>query len=228
MEQRNYVLEILVNGKPIKEYPHKGSTYVEGRKSSEYTLRVKNNSSERVAAIITVDGLSVMDGKVGDYNSGGYIVPAFSHIDIPGWRLDNSKVAKFLFAAIDKAYAAQMGKPTNIGVIGCAIFKEKREYPIFSFCDTVLYRKSGPSHEKGVARGIGTGFGDKVEHRVTTVEFDRQSNPDMVMSIYYKDIAGLKAIGVNLKPIAEIVKPNPFPMKETGCTPPPGWNKRVR
>jgi hypothetical protein len=215
--------EILVNGHPIKQYPHHGETFVEGRKGSEYTLRVTNNTCGRVEAVVTVDGLSVMNGKEGSFNIGGYLVPAYGHIDIPGWRLDNSSVAKFLFSEMDQAYASLMGKPSNIGVIGCAIFKEKPKMPVFR--DAVLYSLSpmrGGTETFG-SKGIGTGFGERTEHRVREVEFERATHmPAEIIAIRYMERQDLVALGINLKPTVGVAKINPFP-GEVGCPVPPGW-----
>lgn len=124
-----YDVSILVHGKPIKTYSDSktGRVFVEGRKGSNFTLRVRNFTGSRVLAVVTVDGLSVMDGNPGDWNSGGYIVPAWGKIEIPGWRLDNDNVAKFEFAGKKQSYSKQSGEGTaNCGVIGVAIFKEKQ------------------------------------------------------------------------------------------------------
>jgi hypothetical protein len=80
----------------------------------------------QVLAVPTVDGLSVMNGEPGSYDSGGYVVPAMSLIKIPGWRKDDKKVAKFYFSGIDKSYAAKTENDKgNVGVIGCAFFAQK-------------------------------------------------------------------------------------------------------
>ncbi len=120
-----FELDIFVHGHRVDEFVHEGETYIEGRNKSEYKLRFRNNTSQRVLAIVSVDGLSVMDGKEARLNSGGYVVGPRDFIDIPGWRLNDSEVAKFIFGRHSDSYAAKMDKPTNIGVIGCVVFEEK-------------------------------------------------------------------------------------------------------
>jgi len=67
-----------------------------------------------------------MDGKLADSDSNGYIVNGFSSLTIPGWRLDNSKVAQFFFEdQKGQGYAAQTDQGGNEGVIGLMVFQEK-------------------------------------------------------------------------------------------------------
>lgn len=140
MQQGEFTFDVLVHGRSIREYPHQGRTYVEGRKGSEYILRVHNQSSGRVLAVVTVDGLSVMDGSDGGFDGRGYVVAAFSYVRIPGWRLDNDEVAKFVFGSKPASYAAQTGRPQNVGVIGCAVFREvKPPEPTVIYRDRYVY-----------------------------------------------------------------------------------------
>jgi len=143
----NYEFDVLIHGKSTTKYAHKGRYYLEGRPGSEFTLLVRNNTGSRVLAVMTVDGLSVMDGKKGSIEGKGYIVDPFQTLKIPGWRLDDDDVAKFVFAGKGKAYAAKKGDSRNIGVIGCAIFEEDTPayhfYPSSSITFTPLtYRGS--------------------------------------------------------------------------------------
>lgn len=121
----NFEVAVLVHNRRVREFTHDGEIYIEGRDGQSYKVRVINSSDRRILAVVSVDGLSVMDGKEARLRSGGYVIDPHGHIDIPGWRLDNSAVAKFVFGDADASYAAKMGKRTNIGVIGCAIFEEK-------------------------------------------------------------------------------------------------------
>lgn len=126
MRHGSYELEVLVHGKSVHEYPHEGKFYIEGKKGSEFTLRFHNRSSERSLAVLSVDGLSIMDGKDCSFDSGGYVLEPYSKVDVPGWRLDMEKIAKFFFNSNEGSYAAAQGKPRNVGVIGCAVFREKQ------------------------------------------------------------------------------------------------------
>ena len=125
----NYEVDVLVNGRPIRQFNHKGDVFVEGRKGSEFELKFTNNTWGRVEIVASVDGLSVMDGEECGTNSSGYLVPARQSIVIPGWRLDNSNVAKFVFKGKNKSYSAKSGHGTsNVGAVGFMVFEEKVSY----------------------------------------------------------------------------------------------------
>lgn len=141
-------VDVCVHGTPVREYQHNGQLWIEGRKNSDFSIRVKNLTGRRILVVGSVDGLSIMDGKEADYDKGGYILRPFERFDIPGWRLSNDEVAKFFFNKSGKAYAAQMGKPRNIGVIGFAMFHEKYQPPIIRshFCSGAAPR-GGDEHQ---------------------------------------------------------------------------------
>jgi len=126
MIKDNYELEVLVNGKPVKEYLHDGKFYIEGKKGTKYNLRIKNNGYSRILVVPSVDGLNVISGKVSSTKDRGYIVEGNSSVTIDGWRTSNREVAEFFFSESDKSYGSKKGKDNNLGVIGCAVFKEKQ------------------------------------------------------------------------------------------------------
>lgn len=125
MIKSSYEVEILVNGKPLKEYVHDGKLYIEGREGTKFSLRVRNNSAQRKLFIPSIDGLSVMDGKDASFDSSGYIVQPYSTLTIDGWRTSNKEVAEFFFSSPNDSYGKKKGKGNNLGVIGCAVFGEK-------------------------------------------------------------------------------------------------------
>jgi hypothetical protein len=126
MMQNGIGFRILVRDVPITEYHHTdGQIYVEGRHGSPYEIEVTNGRSTRIAAVISVDGLSIMDGTTASATSGAYILERNGHLLIPGWKLPGHKeAAKFVFGG---NYAATMtGSTRNDGVIGAIFFDEER------------------------------------------------------------------------------------------------------
>ena len=122
----DYEVDVLVNGKPIKQFRHKGTRFIEGRKGSDFEIRFKNNTWRRVEVVASVDGLSVINGKPCGTDSEGYLVPARESVTIPGWRLNNDAVAKFVFNDKSRSYSTQMGHgKQNAGVIGFMVFEEE-------------------------------------------------------------------------------------------------------
>lgn len=124
---KQWEARILINGRPVTEYHHTdGNVYLEGRKGSEYELEIVNHSYERVLVVPAVDGLSVMDGKTAGIDSDGYVVNPKQSVRIPGWRLDQGNVARFVFGDVGRGYSAQSGQGTsNSGVIGFMVFRPK-------------------------------------------------------------------------------------------------------
>lgn len=126
MNQNNIELRLLVKGKPISEYYHNGSIFVEGREGSPYEIEITNRNPHRVEAIISVDGLSIIDGKEASDTSAGYLLNAHETIRVPGWKLDDRSVAAFVFGGKGGSYAAQStGSARNTGVIGVMAFREQ-------------------------------------------------------------------------------------------------------
>jgi hypothetical protein len=128
-EQRGYALEVLVDGALARTFDYGSETYVLGESGQRYVLRVRNRTPRRIEAVVTVDGLDVIDGKSGDPHKRGYLVDAYSYVDIDGWRLSNREAAAFRFAAIADSYAAKTGRARNVGVIGVAVFPERMAAP---------------------------------------------------------------------------------------------------
>lgn len=110
---------------PVREYFHQGQMYVEGIDGARYALRIKNLTGARIEVIASVDGLDVGSGEDASFSLRGMILTSQRTYDFEGYRLDLSAVATFRFGGVAGSYAAQMGKPRNIGVIGVALFEEK-------------------------------------------------------------------------------------------------------
>jgi hypothetical protein len=122
-------LRVLVRDRPITEYPHDDKVFVEGRPGSEYEIEVHNHSHGRIEAVVSVDGLGVIDGKPAGSSSRGYLLKAGETLRVPGWTLDTANVAKFAFARKPESYATQMtGCDRNNGVIGVMAFREHQYY----------------------------------------------------------------------------------------------------
>jgi hypothetical protein len=120
-----YGVEILGDdGRPLHTYQHDGRYYVLGDAGARYIVHVTNPTERRVEAVVTVDGLDVIDGEDGDLHKRGYIVPARGDLSIEGFRTSQSDVATFRFSSVDDSYAGRKGKARNVGVIAVALFDE--------------------------------------------------------------------------------------------------------
>jgi hypothetical protein len=122
-----YGFELLdERGRTLETMQRKGRFYILGRSGDRYSIRVTNPTDQRVEALISVDGLDVIDGETADFvNKRGYVVPPHGELKVDGFRVSTQQVAAFRFSAVENSYAERKGKGRNIGVIGVAIFEEK-------------------------------------------------------------------------------------------------------
>lgn len=124
--QAAYQFELIdENGKRLETYRHGGRYYVLGMAAERYSIRVSNPTPRRVEAVISVDGLDVVDGRPAAVRKRGYIVPAYGEIKVDGFRTSSSQVAAFRFSSVRSSYAGRKGKARNVGVIGVAFFPER-------------------------------------------------------------------------------------------------------
>jgi len=160
-----YQLEVLSNGVPARTFEYAGETYVLGQQGDRYVLRVYNRSARRIEAVVSVDGLDVIDGKAGDFaNKRGYLVDAYGYVDIDGWRLSNREAAAFRFAPIGESYAAKTGSARNVGVIGLAVFPERivrKPRPVYVPPSTYLEPADKPSYSED--RSVGSSLAPGAE-----------------------------------------------------------------
>jgi hypothetical protein len=213
-------MDILVDGRPLATVHHAGKTYLPvPRMGEEYQIRVWNHGTRRVAAVVSVDGLSVITGRLASETAPGYIVAAFSHILIKGWRRNLDQVAAFRFVERERSYASLMGKPENIGVIGLVAFEERILHPLpkLERMDSARAAR-GSRTEVG---SIGTEYGREIDSRAYYVTFLRSGNKQSI-TLYYDTVAALRAAGV---PVGRPL-PIPFPGDIPFAPPPPGYREK--
>lgn len=122
-----YQVELIDgHGRQLPTYSRRGRFYVLGHSGSRYTLRVHNPTARRIEAVVSVDGLDVIDGQTANFQSKrGYVVAPHDSIEIEGFRTSSSNVATFRFSSVGNSYAGRKGQARNVGVIGVAIFEER-------------------------------------------------------------------------------------------------------
>jgi hypothetical protein len=113
------------SGDPLEAVHVGDRTFVVGQAGQRYSIVLENHTSHRFEAVGTVDGLDVINGKPGTFDSRGYVLLPFATLEIEGFRTSTSAVAAFRFASVADSYAAQTGSARNVGVIGIAFFGEK-------------------------------------------------------------------------------------------------------
>jgi hypothetical protein len=209
-------LDVLVDGQPVKLISHDGRLYLPvPRIGTEYTIRVNNHGPRRIEAVVSVDGLSVINGRPASEKSIGYLVNANSHIVIKGWRRDKETVAAFTFENRENSYAARMGYRDNIGVIGLVAFEEQEVRRLEDLPRTFAV-PSKDKRDSATPGGTGTGWGREIGSSVVEVPFVRSANKQTV-TIYYDTPEALRRLGVPV----DGWNPKPFPADTEYAPPPP-------
>jgi hypothetical protein len=128
--QTNSLVDISVvnrdTGQSLRTWYHHGRLYMAGNPGSRYGLRFTNHTGERILAVVSVDGVNIITGETANYNERGYVLSPWQTIDVNGWRKSETAIAAFQFAPLSGSYAALTGRPSDVGVIGMAIFEERQ------------------------------------------------------------------------------------------------------
>ena len=103
-----------------------GRVVAVGAPGERYALAIENPTSRRFEVVASVDGLDVLDGQAARVDKRGYLVAAYSSVNIDGFRRSNEEVAAFRLGNVARSYAASKGQSKDVGVIGVALFDERR------------------------------------------------------------------------------------------------------
>src|SRR5687768_5123116 len=70
-----YGFEVLDDrGRSLETFEKGGRYYVLGDSGDRYLIHITNPTDRRVEAVVTVDGLDVIDGEPGDLAKRGYVI----------------------------------------------------------------------------------------------------------------------------------------------------------
>src|SRR5450631_3997062 len=125
---------IIDHDRGIALTPHfcHGEYWVAGTPGAHYAIEIRNRLGERLLAVTSVDGINVISGATAGWDQTGYVFRAGDQYQVSGWRKSDAEVAAFTFADWSNSYAVRTGRPANIGIIGIAIFRERRAEPLYS------------------------------------------------------------------------------------------------
>ena len=208
-------MEINTDYGNLPRFNFKGTQWIEGRNGQEYKIQIINNCPTRVMAIVSVDGLNVLNGERANFRQSGYVLNPSSSYEIRGWRKSNQSVANFYFTYPEDSYSNRVGKNTELGVIGAAFFAEKQENFVYPMPraemdnDTRMKEHSRKSNSPSVASAsremskshnessdLGTGWGDTSYSPVYSTSFIKESsNPFSVIKVKYDTYENLVRIG---------------------------------
>lgn len=113
-------------GRALGGFSAGGKTYAVGQPGSRYIIVLRNNTPARFEAVVSVDGLDVIDGKEAGFGKRGYLLNPHASLEIEGFRRSEAAVAAFRFGSVRGSYAEKTtGDSRNVGVIGVALFHER-------------------------------------------------------------------------------------------------------
>jgi hypothetical protein len=189
----NFDLEVLVNGRPLTEYYARGRTYIEALQGAEYELRVRNNSADRVAVALSVDGLNTIDARhTSAWNASKWVIEPYQTITISGWQMSSERARRFYFTNERDSYGAKLGQTANLGVISAVFFRERnRPVPITPPYPITRDKMEAPSQSAQSARrsddeNAATGIGRNVRNDVWMIDMDLDSRAAGEITIRYE------------------------------------------
>jgi hypothetical protein len=113
-------------GVALSPHYYRGEYWVAGRPGAKYSIEIHNRLGERLLAVTSVDGVNVLSGETAAWDQGGYVFEPGERYQISGWRKSDAEVAAFTFTESPDSYAERTGRPANVGVIGVALYRERR------------------------------------------------------------------------------------------------------
>lgn len=189
----NFEVDVIVDGRPLSEYYSRGRTYVEALQGAEYELRLRNNSSDRVAVALSVDGLNTIDARhTTAWNASKWVIEPYQTITISGWQMSSERARRFYFTNERDSYGAKLGQTANLGVIAAVFFRERnRPVPITPPYPVTRDKMEAPESAQSARRGdadekAATGIGRNVRNDVRWVDMDLDSRAAGEVTIRYE------------------------------------------
>jgi len=212
-------IEVLVDGKPLPEFPARGTTYIEALRGREYALRLTNLIDRRIAVALAVDGLNSIDAKTTSASKASkWVLAPYETTTISGWQVSSTDARRFFFTTEEKSYGTWLGQDANLGVIEAIVYREKK--PRLTLGQWLGSRSKAAPAPAGRARPsaeaekqsgepadaddlAATGIGRRVDHRVQRVHLDLEDHPASELRLRYEYRQQLVHLGVLPSPEAE-------------------------
>jgi len=119
-------MEILIDGRPVPQYPARGTVYIEALKGKDYAIRLYNPFDVRVAVALSVDGLNTIDARrTSARDARKWVLGPHETMVISGWQTDMNHARTFVFTSEQESYAQWLGKTQDMGIITAVFFRER-------------------------------------------------------------------------------------------------------
>jgi hypothetical protein len=105
--------------------------YVQAFAGRNYSVVLKNNTGRRVAVLLAVDGLNVVNGEMSNLRSTEpmYVLGPWEQSTIRGWRSSLDEIRKFVFVDERRSYAQRTGQAnSDMGWIRVLAFREQQTW----------------------------------------------------------------------------------------------------
>ena len=218
-----FVVEVLIDGRPVPEYPARGTRYIEAIKGAEYAIRLRNPLGVRVAVALSVDGLNSIDARRTPAASARkWVLGPYETVVISGWQTSSAQARRFYFTSEEQSYAQWLGKTDDMGIISAVFYRERvvEVVPLTSArpspsqesragADRAHPAPAAPSAAgaaQGAAKGnegaakreeyAATGIGRHTDHRVEQVYLDLEPAPVASLNLRYEFRPQLVKLGV--------------------------------
>ena len=102
--------------------------YLQAFAGRNYSVILKNNTGRRIAVLVAVDGLNVVNGEMSNLRSNEpmYVLGPWEQATIRGWRSSLDEVRKFVFVDESRSYAQRTGQAnSDMGWIRVLAFREQ-------------------------------------------------------------------------------------------------------
>lgn len=242
--------QVLPEYRQSRPYAQRGQDWVAGVPGHRYSVRLTNTTGERVLVVLSVDGVNAVSGQTASASQTGYVLDPWETADIAGWRKSLNDIAQFLFTDLPDSYAARTGRPDDVGVIGIAVFKERRVQPYYAPAappiassrnesrGRVARKAAAPSAsasgaaasadramaQEAESQRLGTGHGQREWAPIGQTQFVRATiSPQQVSQLRYDDADSLVAIGVLPRPYPSYPGNAPRAFPNGFVADPPRW-----
>lgn len=102
--------------------------YLQAFAGRNYSVILRNNTGNRVAVLLAVDGLNVVDGEISKLRSSEpmYVLGPWEQATIRGWRTSLKEIRRFVFVDERRSYAERTGQAnSDMGWIRVLSFREQ-------------------------------------------------------------------------------------------------------
>lgn len=176
-------------GRPLSRYPLRGGgsavykAYVEAVRGQNYSVQIRNRTSQRIGVVVAVDGRNIISGDRSHLRPDErmYVLAPYQQESYEGWRTGKNRVNRFYFTDAGDSYSGAWGDYSAMGVIAVAAFREAEKYksPVqpwaqegSGYSDQRGLRSAPPAAAPRAQSEPGTGYGESEWSPSRKVEFD--------------------------------------------------------